>query len=124
MEIQYRLQELKLSGLDITTYSLPMSPDRQESWAKSKYHYIWGWPNCQFDADYIWEKNLSQKFGGLGCMETFTTQVKLQIPSNEISPRQAEEYHAFRSSPNFIVSSCGELNPGEIKGVRLSNSGW
>jgi hypothetical protein len=34
---------------------------------------------------------------------------------NEISPRQAAEYHPIRISLILIAASCGELNPGEIK---------
>ncbi len=42
----------------------------------------------------------------------------LQKRYNEISLRQAAEYHVFRIKRTFIAASCGEFNPGEIKWLK------
>ena len=47
--------------------------------AKSKHHYIWGWPLYPLDSEYIGEKNLSQKCGDLRCIEIIPRTAKLQI---------------------------------------------
>ena len=45
-----------------------------------KHHYIWGRPNWQFGADFIWKMNLSQKWGDLRFIEIITSTVQIQIP--------------------------------------------
>ncbi len=42
------------------------------SWANPKNHYILGRSNYLFGADYIEEKNLSQKYGDLRCIESIS----------------------------------------------------
>jgi hypothetical protein len=52
----------------------------------------------------------------LTAMSHFSIFTPLVNPkNNEISPRQAAEYHVFRILLTIIAASCGELNPGEIK---------
>jgi hypothetical protein len=40
-------------------------------------------------------------------------------PRNEISPRQAAEYHVFGIKLTFIAASCVDLKTGEIKNKLL-----
>jgi hypothetical protein len=49
------------------------------------------------------------------CPTPFLTYENPLFYVNEISPRQAAEYHVYRIKLTFITASCGESIPGEIK---------